>query len=221
MLDPSTPLGTLATEHPVSTRVFMRYGLDFCCGGAQSLADACAAAGLDASAVLAEIEAAAGPEGAAPSWAERPVAELVDFIVTRYHEPLRRDLPGLLEAARKVERVHASKPACPKGLADHIERMAQELDDHLAKEERVLFPAIRSGHVGPGLTAPVQVMRVEHDEHGANLRRLRELAHDFDPPAEACRTWRALYEGLAHLEAELMEHVHLENNVLFPRVLTR
>ncbi len=218
MPGPETPLGTLATEHPGATRVLLRHGLDFCCGGGQSLAQACARAGLDPAAVLAEIEAGEVQTPQVP-WRERPLHELVEHILARYHEPLRRDLPALLAAARKVERVHADKSACPRGLADHIEHMAHDLEAHMLKEERVLFPAILGGHRGPGLAPPVQVMRAEHDTHGANLRRLRELAHGFEAPPEACRTWRALYDGLARLEAELMEHVHLENNVLFPRAL--
>ena len=218
MIDAHETLGQVATAHPASTHVFLRHRLDFCCGGSEPLDDACRAAGLKPETIIAEIEA----ESAAKDpkrWDTRPLPELVDFILTRYHEPLRADLPALLEAARKVERVHAKKPSCPRGLAAHVEALDAELQQHLTKEEQVLFPAIRSGSVGVDVQRPIHVLMHEHDDHGVGLKRLRELATDFSPPPEACATWHALYSGLQKLEGELMEHIHLENNVLFPRAL--
>ena len=219
-IDPSATLADLATRTPAAVRVFLRRGLDFCCGGGASLSDACARAGLDPSDVAAEIEAEAGRDGdAAERWDLRPVEDLVEHILARYHEPLKADLPALAAAARKVERVHGSKPACPTGLADALEAFADRTLAHLAKEEQVLFPAIRRGLRGPALRMPISVMRGEHDDHGQALRTLRSLTGGYEPPPEACATWRALYDGLARLDADLLEHIHLENNVLFPRVL--
>lgn len=218
MIDANETLGQLATAHPAATRVFLRHRLDFCCGGRQKLADACRESGLDAAAIIEEIAASDG----APTterWDEKPLPDLIDFILTRFHEPLRRDLPALVEAAQRVERVHGDKPTCPRGLAALLERVHAEIQQHLAKEEQVLFPAIQSGSHGPQVHMPIRVMMQEHDDHGANLQQLRELAGNFVPPPEACATWRALYSGLETLEAELMEHIHLENNVLFPRAL--
>lgn len=211
-------LGQLAVTYPLSTQVFLRHRLDFCCGGKQTLGDACRARGLDPDSVIREIEAEA-PSTSERRWDEAPLPELVDFIVTRYHLTLRRDLPSLVEAARRVERVHAAKPTCPLGLAAQLEETQMELFRHMDKEEHALFPMITSGGVGARLHMPVRMMMVEHDDHGVNLRRLRALSGDFVPPPEACATWRALYVGLERLEAELMEHIHLENNVLFPRAL--
>lgn len=162
------------------------------------------------------------PSGTPPTlkrWEARPLAELIDFVVSRYHEPLRLELPTLVEAAKRVERVHAEKPNCPPGLAAHLEQLAAELLQHLAKEEQVLFPALRSGVRGQQIHMPVRVMMQEHGDHGAGLKRTRELTENFVPPPEACRTWRALYGGLDKLEADLVEHIQLENNVLFPRAL--
>ena len=218
MINANDTLGQIATAHPASTLVFLRHRIDFCCGGGRKLSDACRAAGLEPEQVIAEIsaeEASRSPE----RWDTKPLPDLIGFIVTRYHEPLRSDLPALIEAARRVERVHAKKATCPSGLAAHLEQLDAEVQQHLAKEEQVLFPAIRSGSRGAHVHMPVRVMMQEHDDHGATLSRLRELATDFNPPPEACATWRALYVGLEKLEAELMEHIHLENNVLFPRAL--
>lgn len=218
MIDANETLGQVATANPAATQVFFRHRLDFCCGGGQKLADACRDAGLDPQTVIAEI-AAESASRPTERWDTRPLGELIDFIVERYHEPLRNDLPALLEAARKIERVHAKKPSCPRGLASHLERMETEVFQHLAKEEQILFPAILSGSRGGQVHMPVSVLMQEHDDHGANLERLRELATGYQWPDEACATWRALYDGLAKLETELMEHIHLENNVLFPRAL--
>lgn len=218
MIDPNETLGDVATTHPAATQVFLRHRLDFCCGGRQKLGDACQARGLDPKTVIDEIISESQVREA-PRWDERPLPELIDFILERYHEPLRRDLPGLLAAAGRVERVHAAKASCPHGLTEHLEVLDAELRQHLGKEEAVLFPAIRAGAAGAQIQMPVRVMMQEHDDHAAGLRRLRELTTHFKAPNEACSTWRALYAGLEKLEAELMEHIHLENNVLFPRAL--
>jgi len=158
-------------------------------------------------------------ENLAAQWGMRPLPELVDHILTRYHDPLREDLPPLVDAAAKVERVHGDKADCPRGLADHLARLHAELGTHLAKEEQVLFPAIRSGRRGQHVHMPIRMMMQEHEDHEVNLQRIRELTSNFAPPAGACGTWRGLYAGLAKLDADLSEHIHFENDVLFPRVL--
>jgi len=209
-------LAELAVRHPAASRVFRREGLDFCCRGKRTLADACRSQTLDAEAILREIETA--PNERATDWSLRPLADLVQHIVAHYHEPLRREFPELIEMARKVESVHANKPSTPRGLGDHLALMEGEVLDHLAKEEQVLFPMIVAGR-GRLASAPVQVMEHEHKDHGENLERVRSLTNDLTPPDEACTTWRALYLRLATLESELMDHIHLENNILFPRAL--
>jgi regulator of cell morphogenesis and NO signaling len=219
LLDVNQPLGQIAAAHPASTLVFLRHRLDFCCRGGQKLGDACRAAGLDPQAVIAEI-AAEDSKKSPERWDTKPLPALIDFILTRYHQPLRDDLPALINAARKVERVHAVKASCPRGLAAFLEQFQADLLQHLAKEEHVLFPAIQAQSSGVYVQMPIRVMTQEHDDHGGALRRLRELATDYVPPFDACATWRALYFGLEKLEAELMEHIHLENNVLFPRALS-
>jgi regulator of cell morphogenesis and NO signaling len=218
MIDATQTLGEVATAHPASTLVFLRHRLDFCCGGGQRLGDACRDAGLNPAEVIHEIESECTVRET-ERWDTRPLPDLIDFILRRYHEPLRADVPALVEAARRVERVHGKKASCPNGLAAFIEQLNTELEQHMTKEELVLFPAIRAGRRGGPVHMPIRMMLQEHDDHGANLRRLRELATDYAPPSEACATWRALYAGLAKLESELMEHIHLENNVLFPRAL--
>ena len=213
-----TKLADLATENPAASRVFHARGLDYCCGGQRSLEEACRERSLDPDEILREIGQESRDSEEEKNWTQRPLGELIDFIVHRYHDTLRSELPQLVQLAEKVETKHAEKESCPVGLTAHLRLVHEAVLDHLQKEEQILFPLIRSG-MGSQTAGPVQVMESEHHEHAQNLRRTRELAHDLVPPDEACTSWRALYLRLHELEAELMEHIHLENNVLFPRAL--
>ena len=219
MIDKEQTLGQLATAVPAAAKVFYRHGLDYCCGGNKPLATACAEHGLDVAEVLAELQAAATTTPAAgASWAERPIPELILHILQRYHEPLKLEIPRLVELAFTVERVHAGRPGCPAGLANHLAEMRRAVDEHLLKEEQILFPLILAGR-GRMAPMPIQVMLTEHDDHGQALRRTRALTDDLQLPDGACAKWRELYRALEELEQELMDHIFLENSVLFPRAL--
>lgn len=213
-------LGDLARELPASTRVFLRHRLDFCCKGGQTLAEACQRAGLDPAAIEREIAGETG-QGSddLPRWETLPQADLADHIESHYHAALRRDLPALIAAASRVEKVHAQKPDVPAGLADVLAEFWDEMQSHMRKEEEILFPMLRQGGHGQSVYMPVRVMQREHDDHGRTLLRIRELTGDLSIPAHACATWTALYRGLEQLEADLMQHIHLENNVLFLRAV--
>lgn len=211
-------LGDLAVSSGGASRVFQRYQMDFCCHGQVSLEEACRAKGLSVEALKAELEEARGNTEHFKDWSEAPQNDLIDHLLTEFHEDHRRELPRLLDMARKIERVHRDKASCPKGLADFLEHMMLSLELHMQKEEKILFPMIQTGH-GAAAGAPIQVMEQEHSEHGENLGRLRALATQFQAPEDACNTWRALYLGLEDLERKLMEHIQLENNLLFPRAL--
>jgi regulator of cell morphogenesis and NO signaling len=209
-------LGELTTRHPSAAKVFYTHGLDYCCGGKQTLEDACREKDLSPDEVLAEISREDGESQPGLRWETRPLPELIDYILTRYHASLREELPRLINLAAKVEEVHCAKPDCPTGLKNHLEAIAEAVESHLAKEEQVLFPLIASGRTQVAFN-PIQVMKLEHEEHGANLRKTREITHDFLLPNDACATWRELYRSLERLEKDLMDHIHLENNILFPR----
>jgi regulator of cell morphogenesis and NO signaling len=142
--------------------------------------------------------------------------ELIDLIETRYHAAHRRELPELVRLARRVEAVHSAHPKVPRGLAALLGTMAQELEAHMQKEEQVLFPLMRRGG-NKAIGAPIAAMLAEHDDHGEHLGQLERLTDDFTIPEGACTTWRVLYLGARKLADELMEHIHTENNVLFPR----
>ena len=215
-LTADTTVARVAVSHPASLRVFHRRDIDFCCGGGRTLADACRSKGLDAEALIAEILVAAN-EGAADAtdWSQRPRAELIDHIVQRYHEPLREDLPRLVAMAQKVLQVHGARDPVRLGLLEALVRdIADELLPHMQKEEAVLFPWLRAGHLAR-VAMPIEVMRREHEVAGAQLAELRRLTDDYAVPPGACATWRGLWQGLETLDRELREHIHLENNVLF------
>jgi regulator of cell morphogenesis and NO signaling len=218
MSDERQSLEQLVTESPAAAEIFVRYGLDFCCRGQRSLAFACEEAGLEPERLLGEIAKASVAPKEEESWSARPVPELIDHILERYHEPLRRELPKLIALAERVEAVHADKPSRPAGLTAHLRKVEAAVESHLAKEERILFPLIRAGR-GDTAYMPIKVMMEEHEDHGDSLRRTRALTANLVAPEEACASWRELYRGLARLEAELWKHIHLENYVLFPRAL--
>ncbi len=205
-------IGSIAVQIPGATAIFRKLKLDFCCGGQQPLAKACADKGLDTEQVLQAIQALEHQADlpAAPS----PTA-LIDHILQRYHEVHRQQLPELIRMARRVEAVHRDHPQVPRGLADHLETMEQELLAHMAKEEQILFPLLKQGG-HPMVVHPIGMMRHEHVSHGAQIERLAELTQQHQPPAGACNTWQALYAGTARLTEDLIEHIHTENNLLFP-----
>ena len=218
--DTNVTLADLAARKPGAAQVFLLHGLDFCCKGRRPVSVACAEKGLDPEAILAAVDEAASLGTALTDWTERPVDDLVRHIVEHYHARLREQMPALVAMAERVEVRHADKPSVPRGLAAHLARMQEAAFAHLEKEESGVFPQILHG-AAADCGGIVHALEHEHEEHGAALPRTRSLAGGLVPPPEACTTWRALYLGLVQLERELMEHIHLENNVLFPRVLCR
>lgn len=218
MIRTTDSLASLAARSPAAARVFRRHQLDYYCRGERPLASACQAASLDPSRVAAEIEAEGCGSAAVEDWVTRSVTELVRQILQRYHEPLHPEIVRLQELARSVENGYAAKPDCPRGLVCHLESLGYSLEEHLAREEEIVFPLLVHGHFERAAPA-IRAMRLEHDQHAQALRRTRVLTHDFRLPAEACETWRALSTGLEELERDLMDHMHVENYVLFPRAL--
>jgi regulator of cell morphogenesis and NO signaling len=207
-------LADIASTLPGATTVFRRRKLDFCCGGRVKLADAAQAKGIALPELDAELIAVA--QSAEPVALPEASGDLITLIETRYHQVHRREFPELIKLARRVEAVHAGHPHAPHGAADLLTQMAGELEVHMKKEELILFPMMRRGG-NPMIAQPIASMLADHDDHGVLLHRLEEIMYDFDVPEEACPTWRALIVGAEKLRDDLMEHIHIENNVLFPR----
>ena len=222
-IDTSTGLGALVTAHPELARELERRGLDYCCGGARSLGEACRALDLDPEVTAQELSMALVPGAEPDDWAGMGPVELVDHLEATHHRYLWAELPRLTDLVAKIESVHGERHGELHDVAACFGEIRSDLEPHLLKEERVLFPAIRelaeTGRVGSvPLDGPISVMLREHDRVGDLLARLRDLTDGYRVPDDGCGSYRACYEALAELEADLHLHIHKENNVLFPAV---
>jgi regulator of cell morphogenesis and NO signaling len=226
MIDRTTRLADLVTADPSLAPELERRHLDYCCGGSQTIAQACAENGLDATAVIRDLTEASRAEPVVDAWTTMTASELTDHIESTHHEYLREALPRLTALARKVIDAHAARHPELHDVAIALAELRADLEPHMLKEERVLFPMIRElamattrpvFHCG-SIANPISVMLREHDAAADTLELLRVLTNDFQPPADACASFTALYDGLERLEADTHLHVHKENNVLFPMV---
>lgn len=213
-------LSELAVSIPSATKIFRKYDLDFCCGGSVLLEVAAQQKNLN----LAEIEKRltdlqqSKAENNDKDWTSASYAEMIDHIITRFHNRHREQLPELITLAEKVENVHSDRDDCPIGVAAQLEKIYAELSQHLMKEEQILFPMIKMGNYAMA-SMPIRVMEMEHDEAGQDVEVIKSLTNNCTPPADACFSWKALYSGINEFIDDLMHHIHLENNILFPRVL--
>jgi regulator of cell morphogenesis and NO signaling len=225
-------LADLAATSLTAVRILEQHGLDYCCGGKQPLEKACIAKGLTPDQILREIEQATGAAVADRDWQTAPLDELVNHIVGTHHAYLKLDLPVLQARIEKVVVVHGPRdPQRLPRLAAVFAGLRHELEMHLQKEEAILFPFIvqygraesRNQPIRPvpfgSIGNPIAAMEREHSEAGDALEEIRDLTDSYNPPAYACATVRALYEGLMTLEKDLHIHIHLENNILFPRAI--
>ncbi|MDE2127150.1 MAG: iron-sulfur cluster repair di-iron protein [Armatimonadetes bacterium] len=221
-------VGQLVAEQPARSRVFERWGLDYCCGGKRPLSEACSAKNLKLQDVLrdlAECEPAAPLPG--QDWTRESLTALCDHIEQTHHAYVREALPRLSMLTEKVARAHGAKHPELVELRSVITSMRTELDNHLLKEEYVLFPlcrALESGSPATGTPCgsvqnPIRRMEAEHTEVGEDLELARALTNDFAPPKDACNTYRAMLQALAEFEADMHRHIHKENSILFPRAV--
>jgi regulator of cell morphogenesis and NO signaling len=213
-------LGSLVAARPTLGPFFDTLGLDYCCGGHRSLEEAARTRGLDPSTLKLLLDAL--PEDTlTPRSVGRPAAlptpELIDHVVAVHHSFVRRELPRLVTLAARSAQAHGDAHPELFEVETGARRLSEALLGHLSAEEDELFPKLRDGSVpSQEFLAPYFG---EHEEAGALLARFRHLTHDFSPPDDACATYRELLAGLAAFEADLHEHVHLENNVLFARLV--
>ena len=230
--DPQSPLSEFINTAPRTARVFESFGLDYCCHGQRPLGDACDDAGVRTEAVLAALgkaihEEASGTADDDTGWLELDPGQLALHIESVHHVYLHDEMPRLDALADKVTDVHGERHRELYDVRGLFRELRAELTPHLLKEEQVLFPMIRElvatgasaeFHCG-SLRNPISVMLSEHDDAGDLLARLRKAANGYEPPADGCASYRALYEGLAELERDTHLHIHKENNVLFPAVV--
>ncbi len=219
---PERTVGELVAERPNLSRVFQAFDIGFCCQGNLTLAQACEKKGLPVEELLRAIEKELASrdvsEGEDPR--EWGVPQMIQHIVEFHHGYLRRELPRIHEMAERVARVHGPHTPSLIDLLQEFIEVATELGYHMKKEEMILFPAIESLDSGRSglmhIDSPIECMMEEHEKTTQGIQRLRELTHDYTPPAEACNTYRALFAGLADLEVNTRRHIYLENEILFP-----
>lgn len=218
-IDPSATVASLVLSHPAAARMFERFNIDFCCRGRVPLAEACRELGLDLHEVMTDL--AQELRRSAPTLPpSRDTAALINHLLEHHHSFARDELERLMPLAAKVERAHAERHQELRQVRELIKAVADDLLPHMRKEELVLFPLLRAqvehGRPGPAPRGPIAVMEREHDELGNLLKQLRELTSGYTPPSDACTSYRVLYTGLERLSGDLHQHIHLENNVLFP-----
>lgn len=228
----NTTLKSIVSGDFRAAAVFEKYSLDFCCGGGITLDQACSEKKVDAALVYAELaELEIQSNAGTPHFSAWPLDELIDYIVNVHHRYVREAIPVLLAHTRKVAAVHGGRHPEVVAVARHFEFVAQEMTAHMMKEEHVLFPYIRQlvkakredGVFQPplfgGAHNPIRMMEAEHQAAGNELASVRSLTNNYVPPGDACTTYRVTYQELKQFEEDLHRHVHLENNILFPKTI--
>ncbi len=225
-------LAQIVTGHHRSAAVFEKYHLDFCCKGKRSLEKACLDQHIPAENVLAELEQLLHEETTRVTsfpFDKLTLTQLSAYITDTHHSYVKKELPSLFAYAQKVASKHGERHPELFGIFEKVADLKEELDRHLEKEEQLLFPRIveieqlalhqKSGsHLANGyLQAPIGIMEQEHDHAGALLAEIRQLSDNYTLPADACTTYKLLYASLQAFEADLHQHIHLENNLLFPK----
>ncbi|MDX2228194.1 MAG: iron-sulfur cluster repair di-iron protein [Leptolyngbyaceae cyanobacterium bins.349] len=221
-------VGSIVRDRPALSRLFEQANVDYCCGGQKTLDEACRQRGIDPQRFLAQLEDYAASDTAPEvNVADLSLTELADHIERIHHAYLYEELPRLEKMVTKVAAVHGEKEPRLAQIRDIFLALSAELNTHLMKEEQVLFPIIRrletsealpSLHCGT-VVKPITCMESEHDGAGVALAQLRQLTDDFTPPEWACNTYRALLGALLTFEQDMHQHIHKENNVLFPRAV--
>ncbi len=224
----------VALENPAAARVFERLGIDYCCGGGKSLEEACQVAHLNIDEVVDSLEMAEQASRTSQverNWGQEPLSELIAHIKGTHHKFTRVEIERLGPLFDKVCSVHGKNHPELLEVRSIFQGLAQELTHHLMKEEMVLFPhlirmeesVLEKAPVVPPpfgtVQNPIFMMEHEHDSAGDALRAMRKATKEYTAPAEACVSYRALYQALGEFEADLHRHIHLENNILFPRAL--
>ncbi|MGV3504046.1 MAG: iron-sulfur cluster repair di-iron protein [Adhaeribacter sp.] len=225
-------IGELVARDYRKAEVFKKFGVDFCCGGKKTVARACAEKGLDPAVVEKELNALGeSPVSRSQHFDAWDLGFLADYIENNHHSYVREAIPALSEYTTKIARVHGERHPELLEIARHFAAVASELNAHMPKEERILFPYIRqlsqAAKAGSHLPRPafgsiqnpINMMEMEHEAAGSSMEAIRQLSQDYTVPADGCTTYRLAFAKLQEFEADLFQHIHLENNLLFPKAV--
>lgn len=224
-IDLASPVGELVAERPELSRVFEDLQIDYCCHGGISLSDACQQRQLDPQAVVTKLEAQVATVDDDRDWSTASLTELCDHIEATHHAYLRHELPRLDQVIKKVVNAHADRHPKLRDVLAVFQALQAEIFPHMMKEEQILFPAIRQLDAASHAVSlpfgtvrnPIRMMEQEHDVVGTALSQLHNLTRGYQVPADGCNTYRVMIDGLQNLELDLHQHIHKENNILFPR----
>jgi regulator of cell morphogenesis and NO signaling len=218
----------IVNKFPKSSDIFKKYRIDFCCGGNIPLVDAISALSIDTDSIMADLKVAyekfANVETNPEVWTESDTNTIIDHVISQYHRPLEEELTALSPYVTKISRVHGDNHPELLKVNELFYEFKKEMLEHCAKEEEVVFPLIRklaNNEVEDRAAASAQIIELEkeHDAAGAILMQIRELTSDFALPVDACGTYTLVFKRLEELEGQTFMHVHLENNILFPRYI--
>ena len=233
MIEAKTAVREIAVRCPETLSVFDRHRIDYCCGGGDALSDAAARSGMALAELTRELEQVIANPPPAPTeerrdWNAARLSELTDHIVRKHHTFIKANLPDLSDTLDIVARVHGPNHGDVLApLQEMLESLRGAIEEHLRKEEESLFPAVKELERGPGACSPQELPKLitdtvaEHETVGELLHSMRDRTSDYALPKDACPTFARLYRGLEALEGDVHHHIHLENNILFPRVLSR
>ena len=229
-IDPDASIGSLVTERPLRSKVLDELGIDYCCGGRQTLRDACETGRLDLIEVVSRIERHDRESSdRRPDWADADLGGMIAHIEATHHVFVRDAVPRLTDLLGKVLEAHAARHPELHDVQRSFAALCADMEPHLLKEENVLFPlcrALAEATEAPSFDTssiddPIRAIESEHDAVGERLRGLRSLTDNYTVPADGCNRYRALYAGLVELEDDLHLHTHKENNLLFPMARAR
>ncbi|MDX1638135.1 MAG: iron-sulfur cluster repair di-iron protein [Balneolaceae bacterium] len=224
-------IGELVADDYRNAQIFKKFGLDFCCGGGKTLEEACRNKGIDIESLIRELNMLGEQTPSGDNYKDWSPDFLIDYIINNHHNYVRNKLPDMLGDARRVAKVHGRAHPENVKILQLLESMSGELENHLRKEEEILFPYVKALVVAEKSESerkvphfktaadPIRMMEEEHEEAGATMAEIRELSNNFNPPDDACATYRILYANLREFRDDLHKHVHLENNILFPKAL--
>lgn len=224
----SQSVAALAISHPGALSVFTKYDIDYCCGGNRSFEDACIRVGLNPEKIWGEIINAPARESSIPARAEQwSAALLADYIVENHHSFVRNAIPEIETLLEKVCQVHGEDNLELLNIQQDFSDLAEELLNHMEKEEYALFPALKrleahnnvADPLAETVKGPIDMMEHEHALVGDLMKSIRHLSNNYKIPEFACPTYQATYQRLKEFDADLMTHVHLENNILFRKAL--
>ncbi|MCH2451407.1 MAG: iron-sulfur cluster repair di-iron protein [Gracilimonas sp.] len=217
------PVGEIVAEDYRTAQVLRSYGLDFCCGGGRTLEKACTSKKIELEQVVAEIEALNLADNTEDNYNEWSLDFLTDYIVNNHHSYVRKMLPEISFYAEKVARVHGERDPELYDILQNVQLLRSEMLGHLEKEEQELFPQIKElvsqKKTGSVKSAIVEALEEEHDKAGELMANIEALTNGFNPPQNACASYRVLFQNLEGFQQDLHKHVHLENNILFPKAL--